>query len=181
MAYQRRYLQQTQSRTYSAGTSGTPDTVQRNYTWINAVGNWNTPYRDQVVRLGQSYPTLKSLVASGWGRISGNTLQYKVYDDVTTPGTPGTPGTQQTARLRRGETASGDLRLSMAQGKRALRIEPTELGQLPGRDLPPPGANSYDPFTASEAEGLAGLRRRRSPQIDLSINASDAATGLNTL
>jgi hypothetical protein len=104
-----------------------------------------------------------------------------VYDTITTPGSPGAAGSMRTAGLRRGEMAGGDLRLSMAQGKQSLRIEPTALGQLPGRDLPPPSADSYDPMDLSISESMAGLRRRRGPQMALTINSANAETGLNTL
>lgn len=161
MAYQRRYLQQTQASTFKAGTAATPGTPDVTTTTYTAV---RTPVQAPGYR-------------------TGYTTTYVPTTTVTpgTPSTPATTGSQTIARLRRGEMAGGDLRLQMAEGKRRLRIEPSDLGQRPGDDLPPPGADGYDPFSASEAEGLAGLRRKRGGGVDLSINASNASVGINTL
>jgi hypothetical protein len=171
MAYERRYLQQTQGRTYSAGTPGTAGTPDTNREYWRPVRVSAPGFSSQLAVANQ--------MGYRFSRSSPTGFEERVVETI--PGTPGTPGTMQQARLRRGETAGGALRLNMAQGKRSLRIEPTELGQLPGRDLPPPSADSYDPMDSSISESLAGLRRRRGPQLDLSINASNAATGLNTL
>lgn len=174
MAYQRQYLQQTQSRTYSAGSPGTPGTPETSTTtWV--------PVRVSAPNFISQLSIARSL---GYQFSRSSPTGFLAPQTTITPGTPGTPatpGTEQTSRLRRGEMVGGDLRLMLSQGKRSLRIEPTELGQIPGRDLPPPGASNYDPFTASEAESLAGLRRRRGPQVDLSINSANASSGLNTL
>lgn len=203
MSYQRRYLQQTQARAYSPKTTSTTTFSQRSFdkkfsvslphqddpdeaAWAQARINLAKYRADQEAwkkSITNQYGDLAKIYDMGSGPVGngiGEQRTYRVW--VNEPNvTNYTSYSSTTGRLRRGEMAGGDLRLNMAQGKRSLRIEPTELGQLPGRDLPPPGADSYDPFSASEAESLAGLRRRRGPQSELAINASNAATGLNTL
>lgn len=182
MAYQRQYLQQTQARTTGPATAPAYDysnpiktefgrvfTGWKGHPGAREIGN----YYGYAARDGKNKPWDYNEYWAMGNDLYGRNVRYELK--------PGDPGTSSMGRVRRGEMANASLRISMAQGKRRLRIEPTELGQLPGRDLPPQNAENYDPFTASEAESLAGLRRRRGPQVDLSINSANAASGLNTL
>lgn len=165
MAYQRSYLQQSQGKTYSAPTPGTAATT--------------TSYLQRVNVPGSSFSAQRSIANQRGYEWNGSGWSERIYQ--TTPGTAATPGSVTNAKLRRGELASGDLRLMLSQGKKSLRIDPAPLGQVSGSDLPPPSGGSYDPMDASLAESMAGLRRRRSTLAAVSINSSNAATGLNTL
>jgi hypothetical protein len=188
MAYQRQYLQQAQAKTYSPGyvpTPGQADSYDYSKKITTEFGRVFTGWKGHpgARELGNYYGyAARDGKNKAWDYneywAAGNDLYGRNVSYALKA--PTVSGAQQSA-LRRGEMAGGDLRLSQSLGKRRLRIEPTELGQMPGKDLPPPGADSYDPFSASEAEGLAGLRRKRGGQIDLSINASNASTGINTL
>jgi hypothetical protein len=161
MSYQRKYLQQTQSRSYSAGTPGTPSTT--------------TSYLRPVNVPGMSFQT-QMAIANQRGYVwNGRGWSERITE--TTPGTPGTPGTMQQARLRRGEVAGGDLRLQMARGKQSLRIDPAPLGELESAI----SSGDYDPISSGTNELVVTRRRRRGAQLDLAINPANTAVGINTL